>query len=534
MNGRHLTCTCGHSWDYSAQEPIPANLRLICPRCLVRTEDNMGKITDASPPDPEPEPAADETKQEFEGFEILEVLNRGGMGVVYKARQKGLDRLVVLKVIAPERMGMAETLRRFKREVQASARLSHPNIVTVYQTDLEGPCPYLAMEYVPGIDLSRLVRQGGPLPELEACRFVLQVAVGLQHAFEQGLVHRDIKPANLMVTPSPLEADPARKNQKFRVIILDMGLARIMDNEDAGELTQAGVFLGTPDFISPEQAEDSRKADIRSDLYSLGGTLYFLLTGRVPFPSKNILQRLRYQLTKPPPSPRKKRQDVSPSLDALVQRLMARNPDERFQEPTELIEALEQIIRNPVAAMVPEKISGLSVPLLSSSIASPTLQAGIHAQAHQGGVESISISADGRWLLSGGADETLRLWDASRLQERATIAGDVGPIAQVGLAPEREVGCFLLVTTLPQGYGCSDLGDGRLQGTPSAARGSGKSSLRGYQPRQPTSRGRRRRSDGPGLGCRSAWHSLHDLERPRRICLQRSVRLEKHPDFGRQ
>src|SRR5205085_1674072 len=134
------------------------------------------------------------------GFEILELLNQGGMGAVYRARQQGLNRVVALKVILPDRLGQAETLRRFQREVQAAALLNHPNIVTVYHTDLGGPLPYLAMEYVAGIDLNSLVRLAGPLPVAEACAYVRQAALGLQHASEQGLVHRDIKPANLMVT----------------------------------------------------------------------------------------------------------------------------------------------------------------------------------------------------------------------------------------------------------------------------------------------------------------------------------------------
>src|SRR5262249_29893146 len=137
------------------------------------------------------------------GFEVLEELNRGGMGLIYKARQLGLNRLVALKVISAERVGLADALKRFQREVQAAALLSHPNIVTVFHTDLTGPAPFLAMEFVPGIDLFRLVRRAGPLSVMDACAYIKQAALGLQHAFENGLVHRDIKPANLMVTPSP-------------------------------------------------------------------------------------------------------------------------------------------------------------------------------------------------------------------------------------------------------------------------------------------------------------------------------------------
>src|SRR5262249_984824 len=154
------------------------------------------------------------------GFEIIEELSRGGMGIIYKARQQGFNRLAVLKVISPDRLALPDMLRRFQREVQAAALLSHPNIVTVYATDLSGRWPYLAMEYVPGIDLFRLVKEGGPLSIADACSYILQAAQGLQHAHEQGLVHRDIKPANLMVTPSPLTATATAKR---RIKILDMG-----------------------------------------------------------------------------------------------------------------------------------------------------------------------------------------------------------------------------------------------------------------------------------------------------------------------
>jgi len=170
---------------------------------------------------------------ELAGFEIIRPLNRGGMGVVYQARQRGLDRLVALKVVAPERLAgkdQVEYLERFRREARAPALLNHPNIVTVYATDLAGPRPYFAMEYVEGIDLYRLVRKAGPLGVPESCDYVRQAALGLQHAFEQGLTHRDIKPHNLMVTPSPLapQAPSASgSRRKPAVKILDMGLARL-------------------------------------------------------------------------------------------------------------------------------------------------------------------------------------------------------------------------------------------------------------------------------------------------------------------
>jgi serine/threonine protein kinase len=370
------------------------------------------------------------------GFDILEEINRGGMGVIFKARQLGLNRIVALKVLSPDHTRHPEALRRFQREVQAAALLSHPNIVTVYHTDLEGPLPYLAMEYVPGIDLFRLVAEVGPLPVSDACLYIRQAALGLQHAFEQGLVHRDIKPANLMVTPSPLETSHPQTSRVPRIKILDMGLARVTVTpegvEVASNLTQAGEFLGTPDFIAPEQAEDPRNADTRSDLYSLGGTLYYLLIGEAPFPATNVMQKLRRMLSEPPPSPAARRPDVPLALDALVRRLMSRDPAARCQTPAEVVETLDVILRQPNAPPVsPTPAAQPATPGLAASPSSHTAPDQI--RAHAGGVQSLCLSADGQVLLSGGLDEALRVWDARRLREMRSFTVDVGPINQVAM-----------------------------------------------------------------------------------------------------
>ena len=418
---QQLTCPyCGHSWDHAVDGPLPTNLRMICPACTGDWKTSRF-VTPNAPSATAARTFENPLPLAFDGFELLDVVNRGAMGVVYKARQLGLNRLVALKVIAPERMGDADTLKRFKREVQAAALLSHPNIVTVYQTDLQNRHPYLAMEYVDGIDLQKLVKQAGPLPQTDAVEYILQAAHGLKHAHEKGLVHRDIKPANLMVSPSPLEIIGSLPRH---IKILDMGLARIADPMEGGELTEAGKILGTPDYISPEQAEDSHKADIRSDLYSLGGTLFFLLTGEVPFPSSNIVEKLRRQLIEPAPSPAAHRAEIWPVLDAVVRRLMAGDPAERFQTPDELIDVLEQVQRDPTAP--------LPRSLQSVAAVAPTIT---HIAAHTSGVTSLSISSAGRWLISGGLDETLRIWDAVRLCEVRCISKDVGSIEQVCLAP---------------------------------------------------------------------------------------------------
>ncbi len=436
METRRLTCPHGHSWDHAVAGPLPSDLSEVCPICTISSQNTM-----AHTPSPAGKAAAGPGESKpthaLAGFEILEEINRGGMGVIYKARQLGLNRIVALKVLSPEHTRHPEALRRFQREVQAAALLSHPNIVTVYHTDLQGPLPYLAMEYVAGIDLYRLVAQAGPLSVADACYYLRQTTLGLQHAFEQGLVHRDIKPANLMVTPSPLGAAAGPAGRRPRVKILDMGLARVTVAAEGaagpGSLTQAGEFLGTPDFISPEQAEDPRKADVRSDLYSLGGTLYYLLTGQTPFPASNVMAKLRRMLTEPPPSPAARRPDVPAALDAITRKLLARDPAERFQTPAELGEALDAVLSQPEgtsATAAPAPPPGPRPAASPSSHSSPA-----QVRAHVGGVQCLCLSGDGHILLSGGLDETLRTWDALRLRETRVVNGDIGPVEQVAMVP---------------------------------------------------------------------------------------------------
>jgi hypothetical protein len=441
-----LRCSCGHSWEQSLDGPVPADVSTLCPLCTSTTQ---GTVDSGSSDLPEAAEGAGGSEasllkpgEMLAGFEILEELARGGMGAIYKARQVGLNRLVALKVILPERLG-SEALRRFQREVRAAALLSHPNIVMVYHTDLEASRPFLAMEYVPGIDLWRLVKKAGPRPVRDACFYIRDAAQGLQHAYEKGLVHRDIKPSNLMVTPSPLEPLPVGTptSRKPGIKILDMGLARVATIEDMGEaatsLTQDGIFMGTPDYISPEQAEDARSVDTRSDLFSLGGTLYYLLVGDVPYPGGSLMQKLRRLLTDPIPSAMARRPEVPVELDGIVQKMMAREPADRFQTPAEVVAALDAFLGKPGGA-APRLAARLGIrPTVPASPAPATRQAATAASvpAHPSGVRALAVMADGKRLLSGGQDETLRLWDTSRLQEMTCIAGDVGPVEDACLAP---------------------------------------------------------------------------------------------------
>ncbi|AMV23309.1 Serine/threonine-protein kinase PknB [Gemmata sp. SH-PL17] len=443
MTTRRLTCPCGNAWDHPVTEPVPGDVRLICPACTIAGENT--RHPESSPNDDAPpsgtvvtnaEAAANAERLRREaaqaigpgriisGYEIIGEINRGGMGVIYKARQPGVNRLVALKVIAPGKLDQPGTRARFKREVRASGRLSDPCIVTVFQTELDGPIPFVAMEYVPGIDLFRLVRQTGPLPVVDVVYYARQVAEGLQHAYEVHLVHRDIKPSNLMVSPSPLAPAEGRTGRLPKVKVLDMGLARVVDNShsdpETDDLTLPGVFVGTPDYVAPEQAENPRAADTRSDLYSLGGAMYYCLTGEVPFPGKTLAAKLRKQLTEPPPSAAAKRSDVPVAVDAVIRKLMALDPNDRYQTPAELMAVLDAVLKE-----APPKTGAKAAPTVSS----------VFAKAHDGGVNAMAPAPDGSYLLTGGGDSVLKFWHPGTLKELRTITGDIGAIEHLVIAP---------------------------------------------------------------------------------------------------
>src|SRR4051794_21208686 len=254
-------------------------------------------------------------------YRVLGLLGVGGMGAVYKAEHLKMGRPVALKTISPALTDRPGAVERFDREVRAAAALSHPNIVAAYDADQAGRLHFLIMEYVEGESLDRVVATRGPLPVAEACDAVRQAALGLQHAHDRGMVHRDVKPQNLMRTPDG------------RVKVLDFGLARFAGDAAAAGRTETGCVMGTPDYMAPEQALSTRRADGRADLYSLGCTLYFLLTGRPPFPGESITEKLlHHQQTQPRPV-ETLRPDVPPGLAAVVRTMMAKRPDDRFLTP---------------------------------------------------------------------------------------------------------------------------------------------------------------------------------------------------------
>jgi serine/threonine protein kinase len=266
-------------------------------------------------------------------YVLLDELGEGGMGRVFKARHRRMGRVVALKAIAPDKLEDPDSLSRFLREIEAAAQLEHPNVVRAYDADQVGTTHFFVMEYIEGVDLEKWVRQNGPLPIECACDYVRQAALGLQHAHERGLVHRDIKPSNLLLN-----------TRDDTVKLLDLGLARLNRRATGGgalpTLTCAGQIMGTPDFIAPEQARDTHAADIRADLYSLGCTLYFLLTAKPPFPAESMVEKLLKHQFDMPTTLERLRPEASPEVSAVINRLMAKNPADRYQTPAEAAAAL--------------------------------------------------------------------------------------------------------------------------------------------------------------------------------------------------
>jgi serine/threonine protein kinase len=274
-------------------------------------------------------------------YEILRELGRGGMGVVYLARNTLMDRLEVLKVLNKEMLERKGTYDRFLREIRAAARLNHLHVVAAYSAVQMGRLLVFAMEYVDGADLSCLVKARGPLPLAHACSFIAQAALGLQHAHERGMVHRDIKPGNLILT---------RQGKRGIVKILDFGLAKATSENpiDAG-LTREGQMLGTPDYVAPEQTLDAQKADIRADIYSLGCTLYYLLSGGPPFHATSLYEILQAHHSMEARPLNLVRPEVPWELAAVVGRMMAKEREQRYQTPAEVAGALKPFFTNKSA-----------------------------------------------------------------------------------------------------------------------------------------------------------------------------------------
>jgi serine/threonine-protein kinase len=368
----------------------------------------------------------------FAEYVILDKLGQGGMGVVLKARHRRMDRLVAVKMVPPATIKSPQAVERFYHEVQAAARLSHPNIVTAHDAGEHQGVHYLVMEYVEGRDLAAIVKEQGPLSVRQAVDYTLQAARGLQYAHEQGVIHRDIKPGNLLL------------DKKGVVKILDMGLARIDEavREDvAGErLTETGQIMGTGEYMAPEQALDTRLADARSDIYALGCSLYRLLTGEPPYQGETFTQLFVAHREASLPSLNAARPDVPPALDAVFQRMIAKNPQRRQPTMRDVIAELETVQAGPGDSDPSGEVSinGKQAASREHSADLPTcpnraLRAA-HTIDHGGPPEHVpNIAPPG----PRPARTRRRMWIGLGLGATAVVVGGMLFAARHGMAPSR-------------------------------------------------------------------------------------------------
>ncbi len=327
-------------------------------------------------------------------YRILDHIGSGGMGRVFKAEHRTLTRLVAIKVLAPRLLRAPRAQELFLRELRAAGRLLHPNIVTAFDANHEGPRTYLVMEYIDGPNLHQLVRRTGPLAVGQACEYVRQTALGLHYAHQKGMVHRDVKPGNLLLQTELLAGPCGQPVVVPAVKISDFGLARLSE-PGAKAVSDAGrrnILMGTPDYVAPEQAQDGSRADARSDLYALGCSFFHLLVGRVPFPGGPPLEKLLRHATEEPPAVERLRPDMPPAVAAVVRRLMAKRPEDRFATAGEVAAALAPFC----GAAAPDPVGPPSSPFLDA-LATPSggSAAGLAAEAP---------AAEDRSILAGTAD----------------------------------------------------------------------------------------------------------------------------------
>jgi serine/threonine protein kinase len=304
-----------------ATRTLPADPAQLADRCV-----NAGLLTNFQ--------AEELLRGKWRGFaigkyKVLERIGFGGMGQVYLCEHERMRRRVAVKVL-PISTQEPGALERFEREARAVAALDHPNIVRAFDIDTDGKLHFLVMEYVDGPTLYDLVRQTGPMEVVRACHYVRQAALGLQHAHEAGLVHRDVKPSNLLV------------DRQGTVKLLDLGLARFRHdhNDLITKKYDDNHVLGTADYVAPEQTFDSHDVDIRADIYGLGATFYFVLAGRPPFPDGTPAQKLVWHRNRLPDPIQSRRRDLPLGVAVLVEKMMAKKPDQRFQTPLEVAHAL--------------------------------------------------------------------------------------------------------------------------------------------------------------------------------------------------
>jgi serine/threonine protein kinase len=316
----------------------------------------------ASPSDMNVAPPTFTLPRELEGharYHVMGSLGAGGMGTVYKARHRLMERVVALKIVNPHLVNQPGAVERFTREVKAAAHLVHPNIVTAYDAEKLGDLNLLVMEFVDGQTLAQVLAVEHELPIATACDYIRQTALGLQHALDRGMVHRDIKPQNLMLVsreaisgsrPSTLDSRPVVK-------ILDFGLARFVSEQAPSDGTTAqGTLMGSVDYMAPEQGRDAHDADARADIYGMGCTLYHLLAAQIPFPATSLLEKLEAHRDQQPKPLCRVRPAVPIELSQVVAKMMAKDPTQRYQTPAEVALALQPFTRaepTPLLALAP-------------------------------------------------------------------------------------------------------------------------------------------------------------------------------------
>lgn len=344
-------------------------------------------------------------------YRILDELGRGGMGRIFKAEHMTMGRVVALKILSSTLVKTERARQLFHREVKAAALLNHPNIVTAFDANQVGDRCFLVMEFVDGPNLADMVKDHGPLPVAQACDYIRQAAVGLQYAHDIGMVHRDIKPANLLVQRNPAKTGPAASIVK----ILDFGLARISAPEDGTPDsdsidTKNKSVMGTPDYLSPEQARNLHAVDGRSDIYSLGCTLYAILTGQVPFPGGTSMEKLVRHSTVEPHRVTALRPDVPPEVAAIVAKMMAKKQEDRYQSAAEVAAALHPFCGKETASWVAVE------PLANETVAPVSTKSLPRLQPAQ--------SDGGHWNnLDEDSGEVASTGDVDDLHESGTLSG---------------------------------------------------------------------------------------------------------------
>jgi serine/threonine-protein kinase len=282
-------------------------------------------------------------------YTILDKIGAGGMGQVFKAEHRRMKRIVAVKMLPTTMMKNPAVVARFEREVMAAAKLNHPNIVTAFDADNANDVHLLIMEYVEGSDLAALVKKNGPCSVGQAVNYILQAARGLQAAHVEGIVHRDIKPANLLL------------DNEGTVKILDMGLARLSADVDADKqagLTNTGTIMGTVDYMAPEQALDTKTADARADIYSLGCSLFYLLIGKAVYQGDTLMAKLLAHRDQPIPSIQAIRPEVPEEVEMVFNKMVAKNVEDRYQTMSEVIADLERCSTGQAAAFNTQHLFG--------------------------------------------------------------------------------------------------------------------------------------------------------------------------------